>query len=290
MSRFVVLGATGHIGSAVVQSLVEAGESAIAIVRSREHAHRIAGPSVEIRIVDAMDSEGLHKIFREAKRAFLLNPPADPSFDTDAREMATAKSIANAVNGSGLEKVVVVSTYGAQLGEKIGDLSVLYEFEQMIEAAGVPCAINRGAYYLTNLDSLLEPARNGMITSPYPAGLKMPMVAPLDLGRAAARRLMSPVTDIGIHYVEGPQRYSFWDVAQSFSSVLSRPVELQRIPRDEIESSFRKLGFSLEAAQAYARMTKVTMDRGFDTPDNVERCVTSLWDYITMLVQRASRL
>ncbi len=54
MSKFVVLGATGHIGSAVVQSLVEAGESAIAIAQSREHAHRIAAPAVEIRLVDAM--------------------------------------------------------------------------------------------------------------------------------------------------------------------------------------------------------------------------------------------
>ncbi|KAA1176648.1 NAD-dependent epimerase/dehydratase family protein [Rhizobium tropici] len=289
MSSFVVLGATGHIGSAVIRTLIEAGGSAIAIAHSRESAQSIAGPAVEARVMDVMDTEALREVLKEAGRAFLLNPPADPSSDTDAREAASARCIAEAVRGSGLEKVVVASTYGAQPGEKIGDLSILYDFEQMIRATGIPCAVNRGAYYFSNLDASLESAWQGVIASPFPADLKIPMVSPHDLGRAAAVRLMSAVTDVGIRYVEGPERYTFAEVADAFSSVLSRRVELRTIPRDEIEQSFRKLGFSKEAAESYARMMKASIDGGFEVPPDPERGATSLQEHIASLVDSAPK-
>jgi hypothetical protein len=50
------------------------------------------------------------------------NPPVATSVDTDAAELRTAKGISEAANGSGLEKIVVASTYCARVGEAIGDL------------------------------------------------------------------------------------------------------------------------------------------------------------------------
>jgi uncharacterized protein YbjT (DUF2867 family) len=63
-------------------------------------------------------------------------------------------------------------------------------------------AINRGAYYFTNLDMLLDGAREGTVTTMFPGDLKIPMVAPCDLGAAAARRLPTGLDDTGIRYVE----------------------------------------------------------------------------------------
>ena len=138
---YAVLGASGHVGSAVVEALRTAGEDLVAVVRSSTGAilHRL---DVEIRVIDVLDTDGLRNIFKEAQRAFLLNPPADPSVDTDAAEMATAKSIAEALSGTEMEKVVLASTYGAQPGERIGDLSVLYAFETMVRDSGIPTAVN----------------------------------------------------------------------------------------------------------------------------------------------------
>ncbi|TGR60102.1 NmrA family transcriptional regulator, partial [bacterium M00.F.Ca.ET.194.01.1.1] len=93
------------------------------------------------------------------RRAFLLNPPADPATDTDAEEQKTVAAIVTALAGSGLEKVVAESTYGAQPGEGIGDLSVLYGFEQKLKAQTIPASIIRAAYYMSNWDQALETAR-----------------------------------------------------------------------------------------------------------------------------------
>jgi hypothetical protein len=55
-----------------------------------------------------------------------------------------------AVNGSALEKVVAASTYGAQQGDALGDLSTLCQLEEGLRSQPIPAAINRGAYYMTN--------------------------------------------------------------------------------------------------------------------------------------------
>jgi uncharacterized protein YbjT (DUF2867 family) len=78
-------------------------------------------------------------------RAIILNPPAAPSTDPDAEERANVDAILRALEGSRFEKVVVVSTYGAREGIRCGDLTVLHELEERVQALGIPCAINHGA-------------------------------------------------------------------------------------------------------------------------------------------------
>lgn len=214
------------------------------------------------------DTGLLRSILQKGRRAFLLNPPADTGRDTNAEELKTVRSIAAALQDSGLEKLVVASTYGALDGDGIGDLSVLYEFERLVKASGIPAAINRGAYYFTNLDMLLQPAKEtGRLPTPFPADMKIPMVSPRDLGQAAAARLESPVDDVGIDYVEGPERYSFADVAKTLSSRLGLPVTVETIPREKFEEYYLGLGFSWAAARCYAKMTEVTIDTGFEMPE-----------------------
>jgi uncharacterized protein YbjT (DUF2867 family) len=89
----------------------------------------------------------------------LLNPPADTSADTDAVERWTVACILAALGDSGLEKVVAESTGGAQPGERIGDLSVLWELEQGLGHLPISAAINRAAYYMSNWDVQFDAIR-----------------------------------------------------------------------------------------------------------------------------------
>lgn len=130
---YIILGASGHVGSAVVKALAANGEPVVAIVHSDKGAELFHQSNVEATKVDVADAHALRAAFKMGRRAFLLNPPAPPTADTNAQELRTARDIAEAVKGSDLEKVVVASTYGAQAGDGIGDLSVLYEFERLIE-------------------------------------------------------------------------------------------------------------------------------------------------------------
>jgi uncharacterized protein YbjT (DUF2867 family) len=280
---FIVLGATGHIGSVVARTLLRDGHQVIAVVHDEGKAGDLKSVGAEIAVVDVGDTQALRATLRRGRRAFLLNPPAPVTADTDGEENRTASSIAEAVVGAGLEKVLLESTYGAQPGDAIGDLSVLWNFERAVGSAAIPMAINRGAYYFTNLDMLVEEARQGSITTMFPPHLKIPMVAPADLGLAAARRLASPLEDVGVRYVEGPETYSFNDVAAAFAKTLGHAVTVRTIERNQWEASFRQAGFSERAARAYARMTEVSL-AGFDRPEDPIRGTTSLLSHISRLV------
>lgn len=282
-NAYIILGATGHIGSVVAESLLSGGHDVIAVVRDDAKAESLKDAGAKIAVVDVADTERLRATLQRGRRAFLLNPPAPVTGDTDVEENGTAQSIAEALLGSGLEKVLVESTYGAQRGEAIGDLSVLWNFERAVAQAMIPTAVNRGAYYFTNLDMLLDEARDGTISTMFPAHLAIPMVAPADLGLVAAKRLANPVEDIGLRYVEGAEHYSFDDVAAAFADALGHAVTVKTIERADWEASFRQAGFSESAARAYTRMTEASLE-GFEMPEDPLRGATSLGQHISNLV------
>jgi uncharacterized protein YbjT (DUF2867 family) len=138
----------------------------------------------------------MRDVFRQGRRAFLLNPPAPVSTDTDEVEHRSMRDILSALEGSGLEKVVFESAYGAQSGDRIGDLSVLYDFEQALKSQPIPTTILRAAYYMTNWDPLLDAARNGSLPTMFPEDRSVSMVAPQELVQAAVRllRALRPIT------------------------------------------------------------------------------------------------
>lgn len=89
----IILGGTGHVGSAAAMSLLQQGEA--------------------VTIVTREPSKGADWTRRGAEpgeRLFLLNPPADPSTDTDVEEPKTVAAITAALEGSGLRKIVAQST------------------------------------------------------------------------------------------------------------------------------------------------------------------------------------
>lgn len=121
----------------------------------------------------------------------------------------------------------------------------------------------------------------------FPSDLKFPMVAPADLGRAAANRLVEPFSgDTDVHLVEGPARYSVRDVAEAFGKVFGRRVEVRSLPPSEWLEAYQELGCSEPAARLYAAMTRATIEGAFPAKEETERGTTSLQSYVEALVNR----
>ena len=279
---YIVMGATGNVGEAVADALLARGEAVTVLTRRPEHASAWRDKGARIVQADAEDPASLRAAFRTGKRAFLLNPPADPTGDTDSTERRTIANILAALEGSGLEKVVAASTYGAQPGEGIGDLSTLWELEEGLRRQSIPAAINRGAYYMTNWTGLADVVRqSGKLPSMFPADMPIPMVSPRDLGEAAVDRLVSPLIDVGVVYVEGPELYTPSDVAGAFAAALGRKIGLDVTERDRWEETFRSLGFSDAAARSFTRMTAAIVDSDFDRQAAPRRGKVTLLEFVS---------
>ncbi|MBW4484739.1 MAG: NmrA family NAD(P)-binding protein [Tildeniella torsiva UHER 1998/13D] len=282
----IILGGTGNVGSAVARALLNRREPVLIVTRNPSKAEALRRDGADIAVADVHDVETLRAIFRQGQRLFLLNPPAAPSRDVAAEERRSLAAILSAIDGSGLQKIVAESTYGAQPGERIGDLGVLYEMEQALATQPIPTAIIRAAYYMSNWCASLQSAREqGIVQMLYPADFKLPMVAPSDIGAIAARLMTEPIEQTGLHYVEGPDRYSSQDVAAAFATALGRPVSAESIPRDQWLVMFKSINFSNEAAESFANMTAATLDETFPDVDSVERGPTSLRHYLSRVVQ-----
>lgn len=283
----IVLGASGHIGNTLVSRLLAEGQQVLALTRDPRKAEQFRKRGAEAAIVDVQDADGLRSVLSRGERAFLLNPPAPVSTDTDKGERRTAGAILEALRASSLEKVVLQSTYGAQAGDHIGDLSVLFELEQGLRSQSIPSSILRAAYYMSNWDQMLSSAKQGKLPTMFPADFRLPMVAPHDIAVVAAELLTAPPEPFAIHHVEGPDEYTPSDVANAFSTALQRSVELDVIPRERWEQTYLGIGFSPEAAMSYCRMTAATLDGGPERPPSPHKGQTSLQAYIRDLVIRS---
>ncbi|WP_199320489.1 SDR family oxidoreductase [Leptolyngbya sp. FACHB-261] len=146
----IILGGTGNVGSAAARALLKRREPVLVVTRDPSKAEGLRRDGADVAVADVHDVETLRSIFRQGRRLFLLNPPAAPCSDTATEERRSLAAILSAISGTGLEKIVAESTYGAKPGERIGDLDVLYEMEQALTAQPVPTTIIRAAYYMSN--------------------------------------------------------------------------------------------------------------------------------------------
>lgn len=284
----IILGGNGHVGSAVAQTLLSRGEPVTIVSRSSSSIAEWQKRGVQVEIVDVHNTVELCRVFAKGKRLFLLNPPADPATNTDVEERKSLASILAAMKDCGLEKIVAQSTYGAQPGDRIYDLGVLYELEQQMAAQPIPFSIIRAAYYMSNWDFSLQTAKQeGVINTFFPTDFMLPMVAPLDIGQLAARLMTEPVEDIGLHNIEGLERYSALDVAEAFAEALQKPVKAVETPRNQWLETMQNMGFSNEAAASFSNMITLTLEGEMPTPDSVTRGVVSLKSYIAGLVHSA---
>ncbi len=144
---FVVLGGMGRVGSAAADALLAAGRPVTVVTRDAGRGEPWRARGAGVAVADLHEVGAMGSALRRGRRAFLLNPPADPAADTDEAERATVRCVLAALDGAGLGKVVAGSTYGAQPGEGIGDLGVLHELERGLAAQSTPATSLRAAFY-----------------------------------------------------------------------------------------------------------------------------------------------
>jgi uncharacterized protein YbjT (DUF2867 family) len=283
----IITGGTGQVGSALANTLLKKGEKVTITSRTSARAKEWLDKGANFAVADVYDTAALQEIFKTGKSIFILNPPADPLTNIDVQERKTVHSLLKALENLEIQKVVVQSTLGAQKGHNIGDLGVLYELEKGIEKLPYSYSIIRPAYYMSNWAMSLPTVKEtNKLMSFYPADLKIPMVAPSDIGDLAAI-LMTVKNTPKLNSIEGPEMYSANDVAQAFSDSLGEKIEVNVIPRNHWKETYRSMGFSEETAQSYSNMTEISLNyfkSSIESTDHLKGKIT-IQEYINNLME-----
>jgi NAD(P)H dehydrogenase (quinone) len=238
-----ITGITGKVGGEVAHALLNAGHALRAVLRDPRKGAAWDDLGCEVVIAEMNDAAALAAAFSGASGVFVLLPPIfDPS-PGFPETRATVAALRRALADARPEKVVCISTIGAQARQEnlLTQLSIM---ERSFADLPMPITFLRPAWYMENCSWDVAPAREtGVIPSfLQPLDKSLPMVATADVGRVAAELLQENWTGRRVIELEGPSRVSPNEIAAMFSESFGHPVRAQPVPRQTWEQLFRSQG------------------------------------------------
>lgn len=255
---YVVTGATGRTGSAVVKTLLDAGKRVRVVVRDKPRGDVWSTHGVEVAVADFLDCSALCRAFSGADGAYIVSPPQYLSEDLFSQASAMAYSIAKAAKKAKLPKIVALSSIGAEQPEGIGWIAMNRMLEESLSETGLPVTFLRAAYFMENWGPLVKMALLQRQLPSYlsPLNKKFPMIATADIGRIAAEALCENWVGVRIINLEGPARYSPNDVSEHLSLKIGEAIQPVSIPESNWAQSIAGQGFSSVAISGFIEMTK----------------------------------
>ena len=254
---FTVLGASGHTGRRIAQSLLRAGERVRAVGRSEARLEALKHAGAELCIGDVDDRAFLPTAFRGADAIYALLPADPQAADFRAAQDRMGEAIAAAVRDSGVRRVVALSSLGAELSSGNGPIAGLHAQEQRLGSiAGLQLLLLRPAWFFENVESQLEQSgAEGVLAGSIEPEVSMPMVGTADIAAAAVAGLRSQA--VGVQELLGPHDLDHRRVARELGAAFGRTgARYVRVPDDAMARQLVDTGVSPSFADLFVEMTR----------------------------------
>lgn len=284
---YVILGATGQVGSHVLKTLQAIEPDAQLRIVSR-HSPDDLCDGVEWREVDASnDVDGLASALHDAAAVFVMNPVPPDAVDVYQEAAKISNTIALAVKKAGRPRIVALSSQGAHLSQGTGIITALHDFEEALRATDAPLTFVRSTFFM---ESWLPFAAAAMKSGQWwamrdPPDEQNSAVSARDVGAVIAQCLHDEDSP-GIVNVTGSRMYSENDAAALMASLSGRAIEVVPVPAAERPGAFEGAGLSPSYAAALAEMHDA-LDAGrvpFEIMPDTRQGGTSLEEVLCVLM------
>jgi len=253
--KIIISGSLGNIGKPLTTKLVKAGHDVTVITSSADKKTAIEALGAEAAVGSVSDSDFLTQTINGADALFAMTPPNLGGQNVIANTTEAGKAYAKAIQETNIKRVVMLSSFGADLPNGTGPIAGLYNIEQLYNVLDTSITFLRAGYFYTNFYSNV-PMINaaGIIGGNYPADLQLPMVHPNDIADAAAEELQKIPAGKNIRYVMSDIR-TLGEVAKVFGTAIGKP-ELPWIEFTDEQSlgGMIEAGVPEEIAQLYTEM------------------------------------
>ncbi|WP_405811527.1 SDR family oxidoreductase [Streptomyces sp. NBC_01520] len=221
----VVTGATGELGSLVVEQLLATvpADRIAAVVRDKEKAAGLAARGVEIRVADYDSPQTLSEAFRAGDRVLFV------SGSEPGRRVPQHTAVIEAARAAGVAQLA----YTGVLGGPDADFRLAADHkvtEQLILDSGIPHTFLRNGWYTENYTANLAPVlEHGAVVSNAGDG-RVASAARADYA-AAAVAVLTGEGHLGAAYeLSGDVAWSLTEYAAAVSAATGKEIVYTEIP------------------------------------------------------------
>lgn len=234
----LITGATGHLGSAVIDSLLKQTNASdiVALVRSEEKGQSLKEKSVNIKIGSYDDIASLEKAMQGVDKVLLIS-------GMDEHRLEQHKNVVNAAKQAGVKLIGYTSV--ALTDWKATDHALMnshFETEEYIKESGVNYAFFRNTLYADVLPMFLgEQVFERGIFLPAGDG-KVQYVLRTEMAEGIANSLVSDNVDHKVYDIVNTRAYSFADIAAILSDLAGKNISYTAADTDAFISVMQDAG------------------------------------------------
>ncbi|WP_284460408.1 NAD(P)H-binding protein [Chryseobacterium sp.] len=258
--NIVLTGSIGNIGKPLTEELVQKGHSVTVITSTTERVSAIEMLGAKAAVGNMFDVDFLTKTFEGADIVYLMETMEavgdlfDKSIDFIGEISRIGHNYKKAVERSGVQKIIHLSSIGAHTDKGTGIIVFHYDVEQILrqlpEAISIKFIRPVGIYF--NLFSMITGIRNkGTILSNWGGDKKEPWVSPLDIAEAIAEEIEKPFEGRSVRYVASDE-VSPNEIANALGAAIAKPdLQWQIIPDEELFNHWVNIGFNEQVARGF---------------------------------------
>jgi uncharacterized protein YbjT (DUF2867 family) len=285
---YVIIGASGNTGHVLARKLLAAGQKVRVMGRHADRLAPLVEKGAEAFIGDVTEASTMAKALAGAKAAYLMIPPNIAAPDVRSYQERVSDAAVTAIRGSGVERAVLLSSYGADKPDRTGPVIGLRNFEQKLNAiADLKALYVRAGYFMENLLPQVDVIKNfGMMAGPLRPDLRLPMIATRDIGAFAAEALLKlEMSGKQACEILGQRDVSYNDVAAVTGKAIGkRDLRYSQLPASQLKPVLVQMGMSSSMAELLLEMSE-SLNSGYmaalearsaanTTPTSIEQFVT----------------
>ncbi|UYQ93825.1 NmrA family NAD(P)-binding protein [Chitinophaga horti] len=257
----VITGASGTVGRAIVDQLLKNGAPVKGIVRKEQAATELQNKGAAYALAELHDKDALKAAVQGGTSLLAITPETGKEKDLLAETRDILQHYREAAIAAQVNKVVGISSYGAQHDTGTGNLLQSHMLERAFDGAPLRRIFIRPAYYFKNWALYLPVMQEtGQLPSFFPPDTPLAMVAPEDVAALAARLLVEEQNEDAVYELQSAQTYTPQDVANAYSQVLGKQITVQHVPREGWADVLKGAGFSPNAIENFVDMTQAVLD------------------------------
>ena len=260
---YVILGATGHTGSAAAKALLQQGQKVRAVGRDAAKLATLEALGAETVAADMNDPEALGKILAGARAAYLMVPPQVKADDFLAAADRISSAVTRAVKASGVSHVVLLSSIAAERSEKTGPILAVHAFEEKLKQVPALSALFlRPTLFMENFLMMIPLIQSmGFLAGGVKGDRKMAMIAARDIGEYAAKALVAlDFTGFTTRELLGQRDLSNEEAAQAIGAGIGRKLSYQRFPAFMVEQGMKQMGVPKKSARLMSELNDAIDD------------------------------